>query len=278
MSHITRRHALFGIGLLPLVGTAATAQVTASTFDVKLRSGRILQVTRWDAPKPTGYILFSHGGNSWPTQYDKLAQVLVGAGYTVLAPLHTDSLKIADAERADLKKAFGDRIEDMAHLGGYAAATANGLPLIAIGHSYGSLFALMLGGALTYVAPVRNAAVKAVVCFSSPGNIPGLINPAAYTSLEVPLLMVTGDKDVVPGFTADWHDHLLPFEGTPVKGSYALIVKEGTHQLIGGQTSAEFGLVTDVTVDFVRAVTLNKETVPMKLSANGAEKAELRHK
>lgn len=229
----------------------AFAQVKPASLDLPVKD-RIAKVTVWAAPQPKAVVLFSHGGGSWPEQYETLAHWFVAQGYSVLAPLHTESMQIAEDKRATLQSGLGDRIADMATLAGYAAQAYPGLPLVAAGHSYGSLFALMLGGSLEYIAPVHNPAVKAVLCFSSPGAIQGLINPAAYTTLKAPLLMITGDKDTVPGFVADWHDHKLPFAGTPVKESYLLTVTGGEHKIAAGADTAQFAMVTGVAGDFLK--------------------------
>jgi pimeloyl-ACP methyl ester carboxylesterase len=229
----------------------ARAAVTSAQFDLPLKSGRVSRVTQWQAPNAKGVVLFSHGAGAWPERYDPLAQMLVTQGFTVLAPLHTDSQHVPDDKRSDLRQAFAERLEDMATLSGYA--TRLNMPLVAMGHSYGSLFALMLGGALDYIGKLYNPVVKAVVCWSSPGAIPGLINPASYATVKVPLLMITGDQDEVPGMVSDWHAHLLPYEGTTIKDSYALIVKGGEHKLVVGEGYG-YDVASAVTRDFLAKV------------------------
>ena len=85
--------------------------------------------------------------------------------------------------------------------------------------------------------PLRNRAVKAVLAFSTAGKVPGLIRPTAFSSMAVPLLLVTGTKDIVEGFVADPADHLFPAETDPA-GSFALIVDGGDHSLVEGSLFA----------------------------------------
>jgi pimeloyl-ACP methyl ester carboxylesterase len=247
---LSRRSILTGLAATAAAPQLSHAAMTSSRFDLPVKD-RVSTVTAWSAATPKGIVLFSHGGNSWPEQYEALAQILVAHDYSVLAPMHTESLHVAEEKRTTLQTGFGDRIADMATLAGFAAEKWPKLPLVAMGHSYGSLFALMLGGGLEYVAPIYNPAVKAIVCYSSPGAIPGLVTPAAYSSLKAPLLMVTGDQDVVPGFVADWHQHELPFQGTPMKESYELVVKDGAHTLISGDNPTQFSLATQIMNDFL---------------------------
>lgn len=227
--------------------TLARAASTVLELPVK---GRTSKVTVWTPPTPKAVVVLSHGGNSSPDPYAAHAEWLVGLGYAVYAPLHSDSANLPKEQQKSLQDAFPERMADMATVTGYVAQRHAGLPIVAMGHSYGSLFALMLGGALTYVADLYNPAVKAVVTYSSPGAIPGLITPAAYATLTAPLLMVTGDKDVVPGFVADWKQHELPFEGTTIKESYELVITGGEHGLIAG-APAHRDLARQVTRDFL---------------------------
>lgn len=274
MSSIDRRQLFCGLVASAFIANTAQAETRPAVFDLPV-AGRTLKVTHWEVAQPKAVILFSHGAGSWPERYEKLIGALTAQGYAVLAPLHGESMKVPEAERRSLQAVFGERIADMATLAGYAQQHYPGLPLIAGGHSYGTLFALMLGGALTYVADIRNPAVKAVFGFSSPGAIPNLINPIAYTSVKVPSLIITGEKDVVPGFVTDWHDHLLPFKGTPVTGSYALVIKAGLHDLVGGANSETYDVAQAVVQDFLARTVSGETSQPLTLSAKWAEKAEL---
>ncbi|MDO9335939.1 MAG: alpha/beta hydrolase [Caulobacter sp.] len=249
------------------------ARAASSQFDLPV-AGRTSKVTVWTPATPRAAVVFSHGGNSWPAQYDGLAEWLVGQGYAVYAPLHTDSLQMPKDQQKDLQAAFGDRVADMATLTGFVAARSPGLPIVAMGHSLGSLIALMLGGALEYAAKIHNPAVKAMVCYSSPGAIPGLINPASFQTLKVPLLMITGDQDLVPGWVTDWHAHELPFEGTPVSESYELVVTGGDHKLVA-RADASADLARDVTLQFLQRQ-LFASGRPLSLPAGAA--ASLRSK
>ncbi len=268
-----RRAVLAGLAALAVAPALAQAAVTPVQVDVPV-GARTSKVTIWSSAAPRAAVLFSVGGNSAPGAYDRIAQFLVGQGYAVLAALPTDSTLIPEAQRASLQTSFPDRIADMAALAAYARGKYAGLPLVAMGHSYGSLFALIAGGGLSSVAQLYAPDIKAVVCFSSPGAIPNLINPTSYTTLKVPLLMITGDRDTVPGFVTDWHDHLLPFNDTTMKDSYALIIKGGAHTLVA-QDSAGFNVASSVLRDF-----LSKELfgTPAVFNLPSGAQAELKSK
>lgn len=218
--------------LAALLWPLAAAAAPDETLTVQAEAGRPMEVAVWRPAAVKGVVLFSHGGGATPTAYQRLADSLTGAGYLVLAPVHLDSL--AHPKRSDLKNAFGPRLADLAALSRLAEERAPGKPMAVVGHSYGSLFGLMSAGALSKVAPARDPRVKAVVAFSSPGVIPGLVYPGAYAEVAAPVLTITGDADLVPGFVTRWSDHLTPFETSAPGGKYALVFTGGRHDLVGG--------------------------------------------
>jgi hypothetical protein len=105
--------------------------------------------------------------------------------------------------------------------------------------------------------------------------IPGLIGPTAYAKLDVPLLVLTGDKDVVPGFVPDWHDHLRAFETSPAGGKHAWI-GAGVDHFHGGailgtgkdpaQTAA-FAQAQALSITFLRATVLGDASAQAALAA-----------
>jgi predicted dienelactone hydrolase len=238
---ITRRELLVGGAL----GTAALAlpsfawaEATVAVEIVDLAVGqRRTKMAVWRPAKPRGVALFSHGHGSWPERYDQLARALVADGFVVLAPTHVDSMHHPDRASFTLQQSFPERLADMGAARGHATARFAGLPVVAVGHSFGTLTALCLGGALAGMGPFRDPAVKAVLGFSTPGKIPGLIGPAAYATVQVPMMIVTGTADVVPGFVTDPADHLFPAETVP-SASYALVVQGADHGLVAGDAFA----------------------------------------
>ena len=135
-------------------------------------------------------------------------------------------------------------------------------------------------------SPAKAAkAAKAVVAFSSPGVIPGLIGPTAYAKLDVPLLVLTGDRDVVPGFVPDWHDHLKAFETSPAGDKHAWIGASVDHMYGGailgaGKDTAQvaaFAQAQALSTVFLRATVLGEAAAKAQLAAaKSSPVAELR--
>ena len=203
------------------------------TIDLAVSPTRSTKLFVWKPAKPKAVVLFSTGHGSWPERYVRLISVLLGEGFAVLAPVHVDSMHYPERDKFNPLTGFTERLADMRATTAHAGKAFPGLPVIAAGHSYGTLTALCLGGALRSFK-ARNPAVKAVLGFSSPGKIPGLVPPTAYASVEVPVMIVTGTADTIPpamGYATVAEDHLFPAETAPA-GTYALVVEGADHKLV----------------------------------------------
>jgi dienelactone hydrolase len=218
---------------------------------------------------PKAVIFVSHGAGSSVAAMRKVIDRLVASDFAVLAPLHTDSMTLPAEKRENLQAAFGSRIADMTATAGYARGRFSGVPMGALGYSYGSLIAMMGGGAVDYVAPAKVPEMKAILTFSSPGVIAGLIVPdRAFANLSVPTMMITGTRDTVPGFVTDPAAHLVPFEKSPANGRYALIIDEATHEFVSGSDS-RFEEIWTLAMDFYAAHLFGDKSAHERL--NGAK-------
>ncbi len=234
---------------------AAPRPVAAAPAHVELSApdGRKIDVSIWEAPDERGVIVFSHGYNGSPAAYERILAPWVEHGFTVVAPLHVDSLRHPERARYDGPAAFSTRIADLAVTRGFIKATRSGTPLVAAGHSFGSLMSYIQAGALTVAGPQRDPDIKAVIAMSSAGDLPGVVLPAAYAGLDLPLLSITGDMDLVPGFVSDWRAHRTAFDGSP-RGDKTLIIFEGgDHSLIRNADAQDFDLIVRATRDFLSA-------------------------
>ena len=222
------------LGVATALTPAALAADATATEVVDLAvPGRTMKMSVWRPAGLRGVVLFSTGFGSWPERYARLIELLTAQGFAVLAPLHVDSMHNPDRAKFGEREIFLERLADLRAASAYAATAFPGKPVVAAGHSFGSLMSLCLGGALAYLMPLRNPTVKAVLAFSTAGKVAGLIRPTAYSSMAVPLMLVTGSRDVVEGFVTDPADHLFPAETDPA-GSFALVVDGGDHSLVEG--------------------------------------------
>lgn len=260
--------------LLLCAGMQAVSAAPTATVPLQVSSQRTTSMAVWEPDVVRGVVLFSHGHGAWPERYDALLQTWRDAGFAVVAPLHVDSMRHPDRETFSLQQGFGERMADMKAASAYAAARWPGVTMAAAGHSYGTLVSLALGGALSGLAPLRDPRVSAVVGYSSPGRIPGLVTPSSYASVAVPVLLVTGDKDFVPGFVGDPRDHLYPVQTAPAGDKYAVVLSGGDHNLIGGQPEALYLRARDIGTAFLEAEVLEDADAARMLSADAAAPAD----
>lgn len=262
---------LLSVALVSLAVLQQAFAAPTATVALQVSPARATTLSVWEPAQVRGVVLFSTGHGSWPERYDTLLQAWCDAGFAVVAPLHVDSVKYPDREKFSMQQGFGERLADMKAASAHAAAHWPGVPVAAAGHSYGTLISLALGGAMADLAPLRDPTVVAVVGYSSPGRIPGLVTPQTYASVAVPVLVVTGDKDLVPGFVGDARDHLYPVETAPAGDKYAVVLAGGEHGLIGGEPETLFRRARDVGTAFLRAEVLEEEDAAGVLAAGDPE-------
>lgn len=276
IDHRPHRRALLagglGLGLAAFAGSALAAPTETVTLKV---GDRDMDLSVWRPARTEGVVVFSHGAGGAPGRYEVLFKAWNAAGFLVVAPLHVDSMIHPRHADYDLRAAFPLRLADLAAAAEWSAKAAPGLPRASAGHSYGALMSMIRGGALEQMIPARDPATKSVVAFSSPGVLPGLIGPTAFSTLDRPLLTITGDKDVVPGFVTDWHDHLRAFETSPAGDKHAWIGAGVDHNFAGaiagvGKDPAQvaaFAKLQPLTVAFLRATVLGDAAARAQLAA-----------
>ncbi len=231
---IDRRESILWL-LAGLVTSRAAVALQSSSETLRTEDGRDLRVDVWrPTSPPIGRIHFSHGAASSPWKYSRLLEPLCAAGYEIWAPLHVDSTEHPLTSEFKGMASWAARLQDMQALSSLANSN-----YIAMGHSYGALVSLTLGGARP-AAPVewrdrlRDPAASVAVALSPPGPLPGFVDAQAYSSLEVPALIQTGDRDVPLGWEgARWQDHLVAFDAAKATGSRYALVLEGVDHYFG---------------------------------------------
>lgn len=235
----------------------AAAAFAPARIELSAPDGRTIDVSVWEAADERAVVVFSHGYNGSPAAYRRILSEWVEAGFTVVAPLHVDSLRHPRHAEFDGPAAFTTRIADLAVVRGFVKTAHAGKPIVAAGHSFGSLMSAISGGAVTVAGPQGDPAVKAVVALSSAGDLQGVVTPDSYAGLAVPTLMITGDQDLVPQYVADWRAHRGPFDRSPAGGKMLLVFEGGDHSLIRNADEDDFTLIVHATVAFMQAHALD---------------------
>lgn len=244
--------------------------IASTRLSVPASDGRAVLLDVWTAPDERGVVVFSHGFGGAPEAYSRLLSAWAQHGFTVIAPLHVDSQKHPNRD-ATGQVAFVTRLVDLGVARTEAARTHPDKPLIVAGHSFGSLMSLIEGGAVTVAGPIGDPAVTGVIAFSSAGNIPNVVTPDTYRTLDGPLLMITGDRDLVPGFADDWRDHRTAFDASPAGDKTLLIFSGADHQLPGTADGERFDQIVQATADFLDAYALNDAAARARLQTFAAE-------
>lgn len=250
----------------------ASARQTLTTPD-----GRVVPLSTWTAPDERGVVVFSHGFGGAPEAYQRLLSAWAAHGFTVIAPLHVDSQQHPDRS-ANGQVALTTRLEDLALTRAVAEREHVGKPLVVAGHSFGSLMSLIAGGATTILGPQGDPAVKGVIALSSPGPIPVVVTPETYRTLTAPLLVVTGDQDIVPGYADDWRDHRLPFDTAPEGDKTLIVIAGGGHQTPATAEGEQFDLLVRATEDFLDAYALGDAEAKGRLDALSAPGFTVEHR
>lgn len=251
---------------------AASVQAPAGPEHVVLSApdGRAIDVSVWQAADERAVVVFSHGHGGRPEAYQRIIQTWVARGFTVVAPLHVDSLVHPDRAAFDGPAGFTARIVDLAVVRGYVRATHPGRPMVAAGHSYGSLMSLIEAGADTVAGPQGDPDIRAVVAFSSAGDLPGVVTPRTYAAYAIPTLMITGDADLVPGFVTDWRAHRSPFDRSLAGGKMLLVFAGADHSLVRNADADDFAVIARTTGDFIEAWALDDAAAKARLDAETA--------
>ena len=252
-----------------LAQTEATASAAPQHVLVPAPDGRSVDLNVWTAADERGVVVFSHGFGGTPAAYDRLIAAWVAHGFSVVAPLHVDSQEHPQRS-AEGFVAFSTRVADLAATRDYVRARHPGKPIIAAGHSFGSLLSLIEGGAVTAAGAFGDPQVEGVIAFSTAGNIPGLITPTSYAALNTPLLLITGDRDLVPGYADDWHDHRTAFDQSPAGDKTLMIFAGGDHSLVDNADAADFALIVQATEAFLDAYALGDAAARARLAGLAA--------
>jgi dienelactone hydrolase len=194
-----------------------------------------------------GVVLFSHGANSSNDSYDRVWQAWADRGYMVIGPNHIDTGPPAAQRKVGFPALFRSRIADIkaplaqkAPFDALAKAQGASLDWAAIcgaGHSYGSVVAQALAGATILVpgegtpANAREPSVVACVCLSPPGPLKDFIPADAWSTVTIPVLVQTGDQDMLPHFVDDWRSRLTGLAGAPNRWT---IVARGVNHYFHG--------------------------------------------
>lgn len=229
-----------------------------------------------DAPGSLPMVIFSHGMGGSSETFGDLTDRLASYGYVVILPTHADSVKLRNEQGHDAAREIlanpadyvrnvqvFERVDDVKRIIDALPAIEMKMPDLAkagaaisrdaiamAGHSAGALTTQMVIGAkvrtrlIGGVASVADPRVKAAVVISGQGLKNRLFTEESWASLDKPMLVITGSRDIARVGNETPASRRHPFEYAPAsKGEprkCLLWIEGATHSSYQGRSSAVF--------------------------------------
>ena len=214
----------------------------------------------WAAQKPRAVIQLLHGLGEYATRYEWLASQFTSAGYTVYADDHRGhgqtGLGQFDGDHAKLGKlgpgGMRATLESVHQLTGMIRNENPGMPLILLGHSWGSMLAQILVNKYSaeYDAVILSGSVLRMFGHTNTGDLNATYKHLGSTGYEWlsrdPVVVSTAAADplmfIANGMKLFGILDSLRLLGKPVKGiehDVPLLIQVGSKDVVGGVKSNE---------------------------------------
>lgn len=214
----------------------------------------------WAAQKPRAVIQLLHGLGEYAARYEWLASQFASAGYTVYADDHRGhgqtGLGQFDGDHAKLGKlgpgGMRATVESVHQLTGMIRNDNPGLPLILLGHSWGSMLAQILVNKYSaeYDAVILSGSVLRMFGHTNTGDLNATYKHLGSTGYEWlsrdPVVVSTAAADplmfIANGMKLFGILDSLRLLGKPVKGiehDVPLLIQVGSNDVVGGVKSNE---------------------------------------
>lgn len=214
----------------------------------------------WAAPKPRAVIQLLHGLGEHAARYEWLASKFTAAGYTVYADDHRGhgqtGLGQFDGDHAKLGKlgpgGMRATVESVHELTGMIRKENPGMPLILLGHSWGSMLAQILVNKYSaeYDAVILSGSVLRMFGHTNTGDLNATYKHLGSTGYEWlsrdPAVVSTAAADplmfIANGMKLFGILDSLRLLGKPVKGiehDLPLLIQVGSKDVVGGVKSNE---------------------------------------
>ncbi|PSL38205.1 alpha-beta hydrolase superfamily lysophospholipase [Labedella gwakjiensis] len=202
----------------------------------------------WAAEQPRGIVHIAHGAGEHAGRYQQLADDLVGAGFTVVADDHRGHGATGENHLGLGRLGQGTTrgaIRSVLHVGQTIAEQNPGVPLVLLGHSWGSLMAQkIVAGEHPYDAVVLSGSSLAIPGVINAGDLNKRWRGAGSTGFE----WLSRDPAVGTAFAEDprafdiaerpvWTAvQAFAFLGRPLKGmrDIPVLIQGGSDDSLGG--------------------------------------------
>jgi predicted dienelactone hydrolase len=217
-------------------------------------------------------IVFSHGFGANKDAFAPVSECWASHGFVVVHPQHADAGKAADLlggdqgsdrdRRARLREmlrkergsgdgfnspaAAANRVADVVAILDNLDQLEKAVPALAgkidrerigmAGHSFGAATSLLIAGATTSATGAAKShadpRIRCVLAFSPSGAGEYGFTDASFGHLKLPMLCITGTRDIRPGHSVEWRREA--HDKSPPGGKYLLILDGANHVSFGG--------------------------------------------
>ncbi len=197
-------------------------------------------------------VIFSHGAYSSRDDYAPVTDVWAARGYVVVSVTHLDSVALGAVRGKPTPGAWAGRVADVRYLLAHLEDLGARVPplrgridtqhIALAGHSLGGMVAQAFGG-MTGMNPetheryaLRDPRIRAIVVLSGVGPMPPATQVADFATLDTPLFVSVGTRDLaMPQIVAKGGLELRrePFELAPAGHKYLLVLTDADHYLGG---------------------------------------------
>ncbi len=186
-------------------------------------------------------VIFSHGAYSSKDDYAPVTDAWAARGYVVVSVTHSDSVSLGALRGKPTPGAWSGRVADVRYLLAHLDVLGTRVPALRgridaerialAGHSLGGMVAQAFGG-MTGMNPethqryaLRDRRIRAIVVLSGVGPMPPATQAADFATLDTPLFVSVGTRDLaMPQIVAKDGLELRrePFELAPSGHKYLL--------------------------------------------------------
>ena len=243
-------------------------------------------------------VIFSHGLGGTREDYDYFGRYLAGCGYVSVHVQHIGSddsvwkgkrlIQIKEAMQqsamnpdnimnrpADISFAIDQMFALNARENNPFSHRLDTNRIAVGGHSFGAFTALAIAGETVGGKSLADPRVKAAIAMSAPVHIPQRQNDAAFATVNIPTLHLTGTQDEGAVFGMRAADRRIPFDHASRAPAFLIIFNGATHMTFArdrrGNTAEDerfHSMINETSVAFLDAYLRNDPAAKQWLLGN----------
>lgn len=192
-----------------------------------------------------GVVVVSHGAGGNERGYSYLGEFLASSSYLTVIPTHRLSDKatltrlrkdhgLEDGliQLTTNSKAYQERLADIGIAKSWAEKKCNSGFSVLLGHSMGAATVMLEAGAKNLMGLSGEDRFDAYIALSPQGE-GSIFNAKSWSSIQKPVLSVTGTRDDELGGNS-WRNRTQPFKNMPAGCKWLAVIDDATHLNFAG--------------------------------------------